>query len=178
MKKGKKKPKKRTKSRRLALKLGAASVVLLSVWGLCAEWFVHHPRAWVAEQTSAHRVLSAPLESYSGNCYLGIDAGSTTTKLALIGSALSNGFADEKTALALVQTALDALKTQLGGVDDNLLKAINNVSTAFGSLLTSGTVDMATALANILSAIQGQPDYAATLAAIQQAIAALVALQA
>ena len=103
---------------------------------------------------------------------------SLETKLALIGSALSNGFADEKTALALVQTALDALKTQLGGVDDNLLKAINNVSTAFGSLLTSGTVDMATALANILSAIQGQPDYAATLAAIQQAIAALVALQA
>ena len=63
-------------------------------------------------------------------------------------------------------------------MDDNLLKAINNVSTAFGTLLTSGTVDMATALANILSAIQGQPDYAATLAAIQQAIAALVALQA
>jgi len=31
-------------------------------------------------------VAKAPLESYSGNCFLGIDAGSTTTKLALIGS--------------------------------------------------------------------------------------------
>ena len=31
-------------------------------------------------------VFKAPLESYSGDCFLGIDAGSTTTKLALIGS--------------------------------------------------------------------------------------------
>ena len=56
-----KKTKKRTKSRRLALKLGTAAVVLVSVWGICAEWFVHHPRAWVAEQKAAHMVLSAPL---------------------------------------------------------------------------------------------------------------------
>ena len=61
MKKGKKKAKKRTKSRRLALKLGAAAVVLLSAWGVVSEWFVHHPRAWIAEQRSAHNVLSAPL---------------------------------------------------------------------------------------------------------------------
>ena len=61
MKKGKKKAKKRTKSRRLALKLGAAAIVLLSVWGVVSEWFVHHPRAWIAEQRSAHSVLSAPL---------------------------------------------------------------------------------------------------------------------
>ena len=31
-----------------------------------------------------HTVNEAPLENYSGNCYLGIDAGSTTTKLVLI----------------------------------------------------------------------------------------------
>ena len=31
-------------------------------------------------------VQKAPVESYSGDCFLGIDAGSTTTKLALIGS--------------------------------------------------------------------------------------------
>ncbi len=34
---------------------------------------------------AAHRVASEPLENYSGDCYLGVDAGSTTTKLALIG---------------------------------------------------------------------------------------------
>ncbi|MCR5788466.1 MAG: 2-hydroxyacyl-CoA dehydratase [Lachnospiraceae bacterium] len=33
---------------------------------------------------SAHTVKKAPLSSYQGDCYLGIDAGSTTTKAALI----------------------------------------------------------------------------------------------
>ncbi len=32
-----------------------------------------------------HHVPSAPLSSYQGDCYLGIDAGSTTTKVALVG---------------------------------------------------------------------------------------------
>ncbi len=34
---------------------------------------------------SAHRVATAPLTDYHKNCYLGIDAGSTTTKVALVG---------------------------------------------------------------------------------------------
>lgn len=33
---------------------------------------------------SAYIVTKAPLEEYSGNCYLGIDAGSTTTKAAVV----------------------------------------------------------------------------------------------
>lgn len=37
------------------------------------------------ERHSRHRVKTAPLASYEGNCYLGIDAGSTTTKIALVG---------------------------------------------------------------------------------------------
>ena len=32
----------------------------------------------------SHRVIKGSLESYSGNCYLGIDAGSTTTKAAVV----------------------------------------------------------------------------------------------
>ena len=32
-----------------------------------------------------HRVASGDLSTYSGNCFLGIDAGSTTTKVALVG---------------------------------------------------------------------------------------------
>ncbi len=39
---------------------------------------------FIARQ-SCHRVATASLADYSGNCYLGIDAGSTTTKAALVG---------------------------------------------------------------------------------------------
>ena len=34
---------------------------------------------------NSHKVRTADLATYKGNCYLGIDAGSTTTKIALIG---------------------------------------------------------------------------------------------
>nr|MCR5709838.1 hypothetical protein [Bacteroidales bacterium] len=98
---------------------------------------------------------------------------SLTSKLALIETALTNGYADEKTALGLVQTAFNAFKTQLGNVDGGLSQAIDDASTAFGTLSTKMNVDLATALSNIISAIQGLPDYGAALAAIQQAIAEL-----
>ena len=52
------KRKKKSKSRRLTLKLGIASVVLLAVWGTASEWFVHHPRAWVHEQCETHPFFS------------------------------------------------------------------------------------------------------------------------
>ena len=50
---GKKKPKskgKRSKSRRLSLKLGAILLGLLAILGAAGDWFVHHPRTWIAEQ--------------------------------------------------------------------------------------------------------------------------------
>ncbi len=34
---------------------------------------------------NSHKVKTGDLASYKGNCYLGIDAGSTTTKVALVG---------------------------------------------------------------------------------------------
>ena len=37
------------------------------------------------ERQSSYRVKTGELASYKGNCYLGIDAGSTTTKTALVG---------------------------------------------------------------------------------------------
>ena len=37
------------------------------------------------ERQSSYRVTTGDLSTYSGNCYLGIDAGSTTTKTALVG---------------------------------------------------------------------------------------------
>ena len=37
------------------------------------------------ERQAAYQVKTGDLASYKGNCYLGIDAGSTTTKTALVG---------------------------------------------------------------------------------------------
>lgn len=37
------------------------------------------------DRHGSNNVKTAPLASYEGNCYLGIDAGSTTTKIALVG---------------------------------------------------------------------------------------------
>ena len=37
------------------------------------------------ERQSVNNVATADLSTYEGNCYLGIDAGSTTTKAALVG---------------------------------------------------------------------------------------------
>lgn len=37
------------------------------------------------ERHNSHKVETGDLASYTGNCYLGIDAGSTTTKVALVG---------------------------------------------------------------------------------------------
>ena len=34
---------------------------------------------------NSHKVATRELSEYRGNCYLGIDAGSTTTKVALVG---------------------------------------------------------------------------------------------
>ena len=59
--KGGRKSRKRSKSRRLTLKLGVVAAVLLVAMGAVSEWFVHHPRGWVAEQSSAYPTLSAVL---------------------------------------------------------------------------------------------------------------------
>lgn len=60
---------------------------------------------------SVHHVKTADLSSYSGNCYLGIDAGSTTTKIALIGEdgSLLYSFYSNNNGSPLA-TALTALK--------------------------------------------------------------------
>ena len=53
---------KRGKSRRLSLKLGGILFVVLVLWGLLGEWFVHHPQVWVNEQcASLPDFMTAPL---------------------------------------------------------------------------------------------------------------------
>ena len=50
-----------SKSRRLTRWIFGAAACVLVAWGAAAEWFVHHPRMWVANQTSAHPIASACL---------------------------------------------------------------------------------------------------------------------
>ena len=58
-----------------------------------------------------NRVHTAELSTYSGNCYLGIDAGSTTTKIALVSEdgALLHSFYSNNNGSPL-NTALEAIK--------------------------------------------------------------------
>ena len=49
-------------SRRRALKLGVAILAVLAIWGVCAEWYVHHPRKWLARKSEElPRLVTAPL---------------------------------------------------------------------------------------------------------------------
>ena len=58
-----------------------------------------------------HCIRTADLSSYSGNCYLGIDAGSTTTKIALVAEngALLHSFYSNNNGSPL-NTAIEAIK--------------------------------------------------------------------
>ena len=69
------------------------------------------------ERHGRHHVGTADLASYQGNCYLGIDAGSTTTKVALVGEDGSllysfysgNNGSPLKTAIRAIQDIYDKL---------------------------------------------------------------------
>ena len=83
----------------------------------------------------SHCVTTAPLEDYAGNCYLGIDAGSTTTKVALVGEdgALLYSFYSNNNG--------SPLKTAIGAVQDIYAhlprgaKIVRSCSTGYGEAL-------------------------------------------
>ena len=83
----------------------------------------------------SHCVKTAPLETYTGNCYLGIDAGSTTTKAALVGEDGSllysfysnNNGSPLKTAIGAIQ---DIHKKLPAGA-----KIVRSCSTGYGEAL-------------------------------------------
>ena len=57
-----KRRKKASRSRRLSAKAGLAVLAVIAVWGLAAEWYVHHPRAWLAQKSAEWPfVATAPL---------------------------------------------------------------------------------------------------------------------
>ena len=81
---------------------------------------------------SLHRAEKADLADYKGNCYLGIDAGSTTTKLALIGDdgQLLWSFYSNNNG-SPVQTAINAMG-ELGKIMPKGVKICRSCSTGYG----------------------------------------------
>ncbi len=80
-------------------------------------------------------VKTFPLEDYAGNCYLGIDAGSTTTKVALVGedgSLLYSFYSNNNGS---------PLKTAIGAIQDIYsqlprgVKIVRSCSTGYGEAL-------------------------------------------
>ena len=98
---------------------------------------------------------------------------SLSSKLALIETALVNGFTDEKTALGLVQTALGSLKTQLDDVDKGLSDAIDDVIASLDEISATLSGSIAQALSGIFNAVYALPDYSQAVADIQQALSEL-----
>ena len=80
-------------------------------------------------------VRTAPLKNYSGNCYLGIDAGSTTTKIALVSEdgALLHSFYSNNNGSPL-KTAMDALQDIFAHLPKTA-KIVRSCSTGYGEAL-------------------------------------------
>lgn len=84
---------------------------------------------------SVHTVKKGNLGEYEGNCFLGIDAGSTTTKVALIGEdgALLHSFYSNNNGSPL-KTTIKALKEIYDVLPENV-KIVRSCSTGYGEAL-------------------------------------------
>ncbi len=83
----------------------------------------------------SHRVEKADLDSYQGRCYLGIDAGSTTTKIALVGEdgSLLYSFYSGNNGSPL-KTAIGALKDIYAQLPEGVT-IVRSCSTGYGEAL-------------------------------------------
>ena len=87
---------------------------------------------------SSHHIKTTDLQTYHGNCFLGIDAGSTTTKIALVAEdgSLLYSFYDNNNGSPLL-TAIRAMKEIKEQLPANA-KIVHSCSTGYGeSLLKS-----------------------------------------
>ncbi len=87
------------------------------------------------ERHDKHCVRTGDLASYSGNCYLGIDAGSTTTKIALVAEdgALLHSFYSNNNGSPL-NTAIEAIKEIYRKLPDTA-HIVRSCSTGYGESL-------------------------------------------
>ena len=87
------------------------------------------------ERHACHGVRTAELSSYEGNCYLGIDAGSTTTKVALVGEdgSLLYHFYSNNNGSPLA-TAIRAMK-EIHGLLPEKARLAWSCSTGYGEAL-------------------------------------------
>lgn len=84
---------------------------------------------------SAHTVKKADLSTYKGNCFLGIDAGSTTTKAALVGEdgSLLYSFYSNNNGSPL-KTTIKAIKEIYSQLPEGA-KIVRSCSTGYGEAL-------------------------------------------
>ncbi|MEG2441687.1 MAG: acyl-CoA dehydratase activase-related protein [Acetivibrio sp.] len=87
------------------------------------------------KEHSIHSVVKDDLSSYKGNCFLGIDAGSTTTKAALVGEdgSLLYSFYSNNNGSPL-KTAIKAIKDIYAQLPDNAT-IVRSCSTGYGEAL-------------------------------------------
>ena len=87
------------------------------------------------QRHSRHHITTADLASYKGNCYLGIDAGSTTTKVALVsqdGSLLYSFYSSNDGSP--LKTAIRAIKEIYSQLPEGA-KIVRSCSTGYGEAL-------------------------------------------
>ena len=87
------------------------------------------------ERHNTHHVTTANLSSYQGNCFLGIDAGSTTTKVALVGDdgSLLYSFYSSNDGSPL-KTAIQSLK-EIYNLLPSGVRIVRSCSTGYGEAL-------------------------------------------
>ena len=92
------------------------------------------------ERHSRHTVGKGDLASYEGDCFLGIDAGSTTTKLALVGEdgSLLYSFYSNNNG-SLLKTTIKALKEVYSLLPDSA-RIVRTCSTGYGELLVKAAL--------------------------------------
>ena len=89
---------------------------------------------------AVHTVGKASLKDYEGDCYLGIDAGSTTTKLALIGEdgKLLYSFYSNNNG-SLLKTTIKAIKEVYSLLPDSA-RIVRTCSTGYGEALVKSAL--------------------------------------
>lgn len=94
------------------------------------------------ERHALHKVKRVDLESYVGNAYLGIDAGSTTTKIALVneeGSLLYSHYGSNMGKP--LESTIEALKYLNGKLNPNT-RIVNSVVTGYGEHLIKAALSV------------------------------------